>query len=222
MLIGKPVGTTPPGLRAFFFVDGEFIGHDASAPSGKLRPGRQLEREVTLVYTLYEPGDRACCPKGRDTRVHFRWTGEALEPREAIPPDAERLPPLLGCRRQARRRPAEAPSTGRSRRKPAGRRRGPVGSLSGGRRPSARAATRGALATADVLPAREPPVELRLVVRWASRRTLPPPRPPSACWNRYSSPVSWTYAARNVGPCCERQNRPTSRSRELRRAGSDA
>ena len=56
-------------------------------------PGRQLEREITLVYTLYEPGDRACCPKGGDTRVHFRWTGDALEPREAIPPDAERMPP---------------------------------------------------------------------------------------------------------------------------------
>ena len=93
VLIGKPVGTTPPGLRAFFFVDDEFIGNDASAPSGKLRPGRRLEREVTLVYTLYKPGDRACCPKGRDTRVHFRWTGDALEPREPIPPDAERLPP---------------------------------------------------------------------------------------------------------------------------------
>ena len=93
VLIGKPVGTTPPGLRAFFFVDDEFIGHDATAPSGKLRPGRQREREVTLVYTLYEPGDRACCPKGGDTRVHFRWTGDALEPRETIPPDAERLPP---------------------------------------------------------------------------------------------------------------------------------
>jgi LppP/LprE lipoprotein len=93
VLIGKPVGTTPPGLRAFFFVDGEYIGQDAASPSGKLRPGRQLEREITLVYTLYDDGDRACCPKGGDTRVHFRWTGEALEPREPIPPDAERLPP---------------------------------------------------------------------------------------------------------------------------------
>jgi hypothetical protein len=92
VLIGKPVGTAPPGLRAFFFVDDEFIGNDATAPSGKLRPGRRLEREITLVYTLYEPGDRACCPKGGDTRVHFRWTGDALEPREAIPPDAERMP----------------------------------------------------------------------------------------------------------------------------------
>jgi hypothetical protein len=94
VLIGKPAGTTPPGLRAFFFVDGEYIGLDATSPSGKLRPGRQLEREITLVYTLYEDGDRICCPKGRDTRVHFRWTGDALQPREDIPPAFERLPPL--------------------------------------------------------------------------------------------------------------------------------
>jgi hypothetical protein len=93
VLIAKPVGTTPPGMRAFFFADGEYLGQDAAAPSGKLRAGRQLEREITIVYTLYEPGDRACCPKGGDTRVHFRWTGDALEPRETIPPDAERLPP---------------------------------------------------------------------------------------------------------------------------------
>ena len=93
VLIGEPVGATPPGMRAFFFVDGEYIGLDATSPSGKLRAGRQLEREITLVYTLYEEGDEACCPKGGDTRVHFVWTGEALEPREDIPPDFERLPP---------------------------------------------------------------------------------------------------------------------------------
>jgi hypothetical protein len=93
VLVGEPVGATPPGMRAFFFVDGEYIGLDATSASGKLRAGRQLEREITLVYTLYEEGDRACCPKGGDTRVHFRWTGEALEPREDIPPESERLPP---------------------------------------------------------------------------------------------------------------------------------
>jgi LppP/LprE lipoprotein len=91
VLIGRPVGDTPPGMRAFFFVDDEYIGLDATSPSGKLRAGRQLEREITLVYTLYEDGDRACCPEGGDERVHFRWNGEALEPREPIPPDAERL-----------------------------------------------------------------------------------------------------------------------------------
>jgi hypothetical protein len=94
VLIGRPVGTTPPGMRAFFFVDGEYIGLDATSPSGKLRAGRQLEREITLVYTLYEDGDDVCCPKGGDTRVHFRWTGDALQPREEIPADSERLPPI--------------------------------------------------------------------------------------------------------------------------------
>jgi hypothetical protein len=92
VLIGKPVGGTPPGMRAFFFVDGEYVGLDATSPSGRIRAGRQLEREITIVYTLYEHGDRACCPKGGDTRVHFRWNGEALEPREQIPPESERLP----------------------------------------------------------------------------------------------------------------------------------
>ena len=95
VLIGRPVGTTPGGLRAFFFVRDEYIGQDATSASLKLRPGRQLEREITLVYTLYEDGDRECCPNGGDTRVHFSWTGEALEPREPIPPDFERMPPAF-------------------------------------------------------------------------------------------------------------------------------
>jgi hypothetical protein len=92
VLIGEPVGTMPPGLRAFFFVRGDYIGQDSTSASLKLRPGRQLAREITLVYTLYEEGDRECCPQGGDTRVHFRWTGEALEPQEEIPPDYQRLP----------------------------------------------------------------------------------------------------------------------------------
>jgi len=93
VLIGKPVGTTPPGMRAFFFVDGDYIGQDGTTPSGKIRAGRQLEREISIVYRLYEPGDELCCPKGKETRVHYRWDGEALAPRETIPPPAERLPP---------------------------------------------------------------------------------------------------------------------------------
>jgi hypothetical protein len=93
VLIGKPVGTTPAGMRAFFFVDDEFIGQDATTASGRIRAGRQLEREITIVYRLYRPGDEACCPKGKETRVHYRWNGETLVPREPIPPAAERLPP---------------------------------------------------------------------------------------------------------------------------------
>jgi hypothetical protein len=95
VLIGRPVGSTPAGLRAFFFVRGDYIGQDAATPSLKLRPGRQLTREISLVYTLYEEGDRECCPQGGDTRVHFHWTGDALEPREQIPPVFQRMPPAL-------------------------------------------------------------------------------------------------------------------------------
>ncbi|HKH16373.1 MAG TPA: LppP/LprE family lipoprotein [Solirubrobacteraceae bacterium] len=92
VLIGEPVGTTPAGLRAFFFARGEYIGQDATSASLGLRPGRQREREITLVYKLYQEGDRECCPEGGKARVRFRWTGEALEPRDAIPPDYQRLP----------------------------------------------------------------------------------------------------------------------------------
>jgi hypothetical protein len=93
VLIGRPVGDTPEGLRAFFFARGRYLRQDADAPSGKLRPGRQLDREITLVYTLYELGDPVCCPGGGDTRVHFRLRGGRLRNVEPIPPDFLRLPP---------------------------------------------------------------------------------------------------------------------------------
>jgi hypothetical protein len=92
VLVGGAVGSTPPGRRAFFFVGKRYIGQDATSASGHMRVGRQLEREITLVYTLYKPGDRLCCPKGNVGRVHFRWTGTALAPREAIPPASLRRP----------------------------------------------------------------------------------------------------------------------------------
>jgi hypothetical protein len=91
VLIGAPAGSTPPGRRAFFFAGARYLGPDAATPSARVRVGRQLEREITLVYTLYRRADAGCCPKGRSVRVHFRWTGSALEPREQIPPAAQRL-----------------------------------------------------------------------------------------------------------------------------------
>ena len=93
VLIGKPFGASPPGLRAFFFVRDRPIGQDAEQPSGALRVGPSHERDVTLVYTLYDDGDRACCPRGRKERVVFTWTGDTLAPRSDVPPDSERVPP---------------------------------------------------------------------------------------------------------------------------------
>jgi hypothetical protein len=93
VLIGAPRGGTPHGRRAFFFAGTRYLGTDASTPSLRLRPGRQLDREITLVYTIFEPGDTGCCPTGGETRVHFRWTGKELRPREEIPSPGRRLPP---------------------------------------------------------------------------------------------------------------------------------
>lgn len=92
VLIGRPAGTTAPGLRAFFFAGDEYVGQDALSGSLELRAGRLRDRQATLVYELYEAGDRECCPSGGEARVRFRWTGAALEPRDAIPPDLARLP----------------------------------------------------------------------------------------------------------------------------------
>jgi hypothetical protein len=93
VMIGKPFGASPPGLRAFFFVGDEPIGQDADQPSGALRVLASRDRAAVLVYTLYDDGDRACCPRGRRVRVRFDWTGDTLTPRSDIPPDAERVPP---------------------------------------------------------------------------------------------------------------------------------
>ena len=96
VLVGRPRQGMRPGLRAFFFVRGRFIGHDALAPSMKLEVRRQRDREIALRYTRFLPGDRPCCPSGGDVAVRFRWTGERLEPRGTIPPEWERVPPGLG------------------------------------------------------------------------------------------------------------------------------
>ena len=93
VLIGAPFGTSPPGYRAFFFLGDRAIGNDAPQPSGGLKVGARHDRSVALVYTTYDDGDRACCPRGRKVRVRFAWSDGALVPLDPVPPDAERVPP---------------------------------------------------------------------------------------------------------------------------------
>ena len=93
VLIGAPFGTSPPGYRAFFFLGDRAIGNDAPQPSGGLKVGARRDRSVALVYTTYDDGDRACCPRGRKVRVRFAWSDGALVPLDPVPPDAERVPP---------------------------------------------------------------------------------------------------------------------------------
>jgi len=89
VLIGRGDG----GQRAFFFVGGRFIGHDAVTDSARMKLVRSSERTATLDYRLFADGDQSCCPTGGTVRVRFRWDGKALAPDDVIPPAASRLTP---------------------------------------------------------------------------------------------------------------------------------
>jgi LppP/LprE lipoprotein len=78
--------------QAFFFVGRRYIGNDATSPSAKLRVGDQSTRTITLVYSVWRRGDKACCPHGGATRVRFHWDGGKLSPLGAIPDAVARRP----------------------------------------------------------------------------------------------------------------------------------
>lgn len=77
---------------AFFFVDNEYIGNDATEPSAKLTIVKQTRTQATLAYGTYAPDDKVCCPTGGPVKVRFRWNGTKLEPRDPIPPPEQRTP----------------------------------------------------------------------------------------------------------------------------------
>jgi LppP/LprE lipoprotein len=86
------IGTEGGLRRAFFFVGRRYIGNDTTTPSGKLRAGTQGKRSVSLVYSVWRRGDRACCPHGGKVTVRFVWEGGRLRPQSAIPDAASRRP----------------------------------------------------------------------------------------------------------------------------------
>jgi LppP/LprE lipoprotein len=94
VLIGAQGSGAP--RRAFFFVGRRYLGNDASTPSSGLRIGSQSTRTITLVYPLWRPGDRACCPHGGKAFVRFRWQAGALRPLGAIPDENSRRPSAGG------------------------------------------------------------------------------------------------------------------------------
>jgi hypothetical protein len=74
------------GQQAFFFVNGRYIGTDASQPSATLRVVSQGDTEVTLAYPLYRNGDALCCPGGGQTKVRFQLNNAKLTALDPIPP----------------------------------------------------------------------------------------------------------------------------------------
>jgi hypothetical protein len=92
VLFGEPVDGPEGTLRAFFFVDGENVGTDASSASADVRVARERDDQVTLRYRLFAPGDTEE-PTGEVRRVRFRWGDGALEVRDEVPTSTERRPP---------------------------------------------------------------------------------------------------------------------------------
>jgi hypothetical protein len=94
VLIGRPKASNGVrGRRAFFFVRENYIGTDAADPSARLKVASQSDNEITLAYTRFAPGDKPCCPSDGTVKVRFAMTGGRLQPLDAIPPSAARLPP---------------------------------------------------------------------------------------------------------------------------------
>lgn len=73
--------------RAFFFVDGRYIGTDTSTPSAQVSVVSQGDTEVTLAYSLYRPHDSLCCPSGGQAKVTFQLNDGKLTPLQPIPPE---------------------------------------------------------------------------------------------------------------------------------------
>ena len=86
------IGTQGGLRRGFFFAGRRYIGNDATTPSGKLRVGKQGKRSVSIVYSVWRSGDKACCPKGGTVTIRFVWQGGRLQPQSAIPDAAARRP----------------------------------------------------------------------------------------------------------------------------------
>lgn len=71
----------------FFFVDGRYIGMDATAASGDVRIVGASNDVITVSYGIYKPTDALAMPSSRQ-QVRFEWTGSKLVPLDPIPPSA--------------------------------------------------------------------------------------------------------------------------------------
>jgi hypothetical protein len=90
VLLGRPVGDSAGGYRAFFFAKDTFLGNDAANPSTKLSVAKAGKLTVTLSYGVYASGDPAGQPSQRK-KVRFRLEGTSIHALDTIPPDSARF-----------------------------------------------------------------------------------------------------------------------------------
>ena len=90
VLIGRPVGDSAGGNRAFFFMKDTFLGNDALSPSPKLTVAKTGKVSVSLSYGVYESGEPAGQPSARK-KVRFRLEGTRIHALDTIPLDSARF-----------------------------------------------------------------------------------------------------------------------------------
>lgn len=87
VLVGTRSGSSDGlGQQAFFFLDGRYLGTDASSPSASVKVVDQSDTEVTLGYPLYKAHDPLCCPAGGEAKVRFQLNNGHLVALDPIPP----------------------------------------------------------------------------------------------------------------------------------------
>ncbi len=87
VLVGTRTGSADGyDQRAFFFLDGRFLGTDSSQPSASVHVVSQSDTEVVLAYALYRAHDSLCCPSGGQAVVHFQLNDGTLVPLQPLPP----------------------------------------------------------------------------------------------------------------------------------------
>ncbi len=88
VLIGTATGSADGyNQRAFFFLGDSYLGTDTANPSAQIAFGGEDGNVVTIVYTLYRPGDPMSRPTGGKVGIQYQWNGTRLVPLEPIPPD---------------------------------------------------------------------------------------------------------------------------------------
>jgi hypothetical protein len=78
VLIGRPVGDSTGGYKAYFFTKDGLVGKDGDF------------RSITLRYGVYKDGDKAGQPSGTK-RVRFRLDGLSLTALDTVPPAEARF-----------------------------------------------------------------------------------------------------------------------------------
>lgn len=87
VLVGARTGSADGyAQRAFFFLDGRYLGTDSSQPSASIHVVSQSDTEVVLAYALYRSHDPLCCPSGGQAVVHFQLNDGTLLPLQPLPP----------------------------------------------------------------------------------------------------------------------------------------